>query len=198
MERFNSLSEFLDFCWRLLLNGAVKRNDSLRTPVIGTFDGQKIHLRTVILRKTDRQNRTLLFFSDFRAAKVTHLQQNKQLSCVFYHPRRQFQIRLQGLAKLHHKDALAQTCWSGLPVMGRKNYASTLAPGSVTEHDANGIPDFWHDGIELPATEFAFDNFVVIAFEITEIECLSLHPKGHQRAWFVWQNDHWQSTWLIP
>lgn len=198
MERIDSLPLFLENCWRLLLNGAVKRNDPLRTPVIGTFDGHQAYLRTMILRKTDVQNRTLLFFSDFRAAKVTHLQQFTQLSCLFYHPRRQFQIRAKGAAKLHHKDSVAQAQWSNIPIIGRKNYASPLAPGTKMEFCTDGIPDFWQEDMDLSETEYAFDNFLVVTCEIEMLDCLYLHPEGHQRARFDWQHGNWESSWLIP
>ncbi len=198
MERIDSLPLFLENCWRMLLNGAVKRNDPLRTPVIGTFDGHQAHLRTVILRKTDVQNRTLLLFSDFRAAKVTHLQQFAQLSCLFYHPRRQFQIRVQGVAKVHHKDDVAQAQWSNIPVIGRKNYASELAPGTKVESYTDGTPDFWHNEMDLSETEYAFENFAVIICQVDSIDGLYLHSEGHRRAQFDWKNEDWEGSWLIP
>jgi len=198
MEKFDTLDEFLDQSWRLLLNAAVKRNHPMRTPVVGTAANNRAHLRTVILRQTDIQNRTLSFYSDFRAAKIAHLQENAQLTALFYHPRKQWQIRARGVATLHHQDEKARAHWAKISVKGRANYAATRIPGSVTDQWTDGLPDFWNSDLELADTEFAYANFTLIEVAVNELEALLLHPEGHQRAHFTWKNDDWEKHWLIP
>lgn len=198
MERFDILTDFLDIAWLLLLNASVKRKHPMGTPVLGTTDGHRAHLRTVVLRKTNPKQRTLLFFSDFRAAKIVHLQHNAQISCLFYHPKKQVQIRTTGIAHLHHQDDFAASYWSNISPNGRKNYATTLHPGSETAEYTDGLPKDWNSDIDMTKTDFAFENFVVIEMEVLELEILSLHRAGHQRARFDWENDRWEGSWLIP
>ncbi len=198
MDRFETLNDFLDKSWRLLLNASVKRNHPMRAPVLGTFDGERAQLRTVILRQTSIRERTLLFYSDFRAAKIAHLQKNTQLPALFYHPRKQWQIRVQGTAALHYQDTLARAHWEKLSVNSRANYAAQPAPGSITAECTDGLPDYWKSEMDIADTEFAFANFAVIALQVEMLDTLLLHRDGHQRALFTWEADDWQKNWLVP
>jgi pyridoxine/pyridoxamine 5'-phosphate oxidase len=198
MKKFDTLDEFLDQSWRLLLNAAVKRNHPMRTPVLGTVADNRAHLRTVILRQTNPQARTLSFYSDFRAAKIAHLQENAQLAALFYHPRKQWQIRVRGEATLHHQDEKARAHWAKISVKGRANYAARHTPGSTTDQPTDGLPDFWNSDLKPAETEFAYANFTLIEMAVFELEALLLHPEGHQRAHFAWGNDNWEKHWLIP
>lgn len=198
MEHFSSLSAFCDQCWRLLLNGVAKKQDPLRTPVIGTTFENAAHLRTVVLRKVDITKRQLVFHTDIRSAKVTHLQQNPQLTCLFYHPKKQFQIITKSTVELHHQDELAKMYWERIPIHGRKTYAALQAPGTPVETATDGLPDFWDAEIDLQATEYAFANFAVMLCQVEKMEALLLHREGHQRAQFAWVNEQWEGAWLIP
>lgn len=198
MNRFPTLESFADQCWRLLLNGSLKKNDPLRTPVIGTAFENTAHLRTVVLRKVDIAKRTLLFQTDIRSAKMTHLQQNPQLTCLFYHPKKQLQIIMKGTVELHHQDELAKMYWDRIPVQGRKTYAALQAPGTPVGTATDGLPDFWNNEMTLSETEYAFANFMVMVCQVEKMEALLLHPEGHQRAAFTYVKDVWESTWLIP
>ncbi len=198
MPYFHTPDAMLDAAWRLLLNGAVKKHDPLRTPVIGTTDGQQAQLRTVVLRRVDITSRRLYFYTDIRAGKVAQLQQNSSLSALFYHPRQQFQIRTLGQVNLHHQDAVAQDCWQRLPVAGRKNYATTLAPGTPTPLSVSGLPEGWSSDMPLAQSEFAFAHFVVMICEVGYIDCLQLHAEHSQRAAFKWEHGGWSAAWLIP
>ncbi|HMO39548.1 MAG TPA: hypothetical protein PKC76_16210 [Saprospiraceae bacterium] len=200
MERFHTLLDFSETCWRLLVNGAVKRRDPFGTPVIGTYDGTQAQLRTVVLRKADMQQRTLWFYSDWRAAKMAHLQEEfAQLSCLFYHPRKQVQVRLAGQVQLHHKDEIARACWQQVPVRSRKSYAAVLPPGTPTSACTEGLPEGWHPEMDIAATESAFAHFAVIVCYVDWMDCLHLHPEGHQRARFEWSAEgRLQAQWLIP
>ncbi|MFN7115630.1 MAG: pyridoxamine 5'-phosphate oxidase family protein [Saprospiraceae bacterium] len=198
MERFTTLESFSDQCWRLLLNGTVKKNDPLRLPVLGTAHHDQAHLRIAVLRKVDVAHRRLIFYTDFRSAKVTHLQQHPHLTCLFYHPKKQIQIRTEGGVHLHHQDELAKLHWDQLPLPLRKPYAPLLLPGSANNTPTDGSPDFWQPEMNLNETEYAFAHFAVIICTVDHIEGLLLHPQGHQRAQFHWAGAQWESTWLIP
>ncbi len=198
MQRFNSLDAYLDQCWRLLLNGATKKNDPLRFPVLGTAQNDVAHLRIVVLRKVEQAQRQLIFYTDVRSAKVAHFQQHPHLTSLFYHPKKQVQIRTEGSVRLHMQDELATSHWSRLPISLRKPYAPLDLPGSASQTPSDGTPDFWHPEMDSSATEYAFANFALVVCTVDRIEALLLHPEGHQRAQFSWTGGHWQNTWLIP
>lgn len=198
MNRFLTLESFADQCWRLFLNGSLKKNDPLRTPVIGTSFKNTAHLRTVVLRKVDISKRTLLFQTDMRSAKMQHLQQNPRFTCLFYHPKKQLQIITEGAVQLHHQNELAKMYWERIPIQGRKTYAALQAPGTPVDTATDGLPDFWKDEMNLSKTDYAFANFVVMVCQVEKMEALLLHSDGHQRAAFVWTDNNWKSTWLIP
>lgn len=198
MQRFTSLSAYLDQTWRLLLNGAAKKNDPLRLPVLGTSSHNQAHLRIAVLRKVDVEHRRLIFYTDFRSAKVAHLQQYTQLTCLFYHPKKLIQIRTEGWTQIHHQDELAKSYWDQLPLPLRKPYAPLALPGSATATPTDGTPAFWHNEMALEESEYAFAHFTVIVCTIDKMEALFLHPEGHQRAQFYWANGQWENTWLIP
>lgn len=198
MQRFTTLDEYLDACWRLLLNGATKKNDPLRLPVLGTGEENRAHLRIVVLRKVDVAPRRLIFYTDIRSAKVTHLQQHPQLTSLFYHPKKQIQIRTEGTVHVHHQDELATLHWNALPIPLRKPYATLQLPGSVVHHGTDGVPDRWKNDITHSETEYAFAHFAVLVCEVKQLEALLLHADGHQRAQFTWTNEQWEGNWLIP
>lgn len=198
MKPFASLEDFSDQCWRLLLNGSLKKDDPMRLPVLGTVHEGTPHLRTVVLRKVDVAHRRLIFYTDIRSAKGTHLRQHPQLTCLFYHPKKQLQIRTEGTVHLHHQDELATLHWDHIPIFGRKTYAALQAPGTPIDGATDGLPDFWNNEMDVIKSEYAFANFAVIICTVEKMEGLLLHSEGHQRAQFTWAKGQWQSTWLIP
>lgn len=197
MERFDTLDNFIHAAWHLLFQATVKRNDPLKTPVIGSLASGFLEMRTVVLRAVDIQNRRLTVFADKRSPKVTQLEKHHELYWLFWHPQRSIQIRAKGKAVLHQDNATTERYWKNIPIPGRSNYAAEIAPGTKSEQPTNGLPAFWNDKILLEQTEFAYSNFTVIESEISFVDVLHLHREGHQRGQFHW-NDSWQGHWAIP
>lgn len=198
MNRFDTLEAYLHSTWHLLIKAALQRKGNYQLPVIGTQGAAGVQQRVVVLRSVDQQQRRLTFFTDARSAKVAALQASPHLSWLFWDIRKKVQIRITGPCILHRKDDLCRTCWDRLPVQARQSYATSQAPGSAAQSDAQGLPDNWHKDMDLSETEFAFEHFMVVNAQADDIECLHLHPDGHQRAQFKWANDKWEGQWLVP
>ncbi|WP_026998835.1 pyridoxamine 5'-phosphate oxidase family protein [Eisenibacter elegans] len=188
--------------WQRLVNGSLRPKDYWHTGVLGTFDGQAIRQRTVVLRQALPSEREVIFHTDYRSEKYQQLCQYPALSWLFYHPRTQIQLRLEGQASLHHNDTLAANHWQKLSPYGRKLYNSNFAPGSPTDSPQDGLPTLLQGHLpELPAdwVSQGQTNFAVVRMHVVRMEWLCLHPQGHRRA-------HWNysmpsaplAQWLIP
>lgn len=149
-----------------------------------------VTLRTMVLRKTDPETRSLMFHTDRRSHKFADLLQDPALACLFYDPRTRVQIRIQARATLHTQDAVAQEQWKTLPDHSRLLYAFALPPG--TESDSPLITP------ARVSMNQARDHFAVIVAHVDSIEWLYLHPESHQRLRFTWQDEKVIHCWLVP
>ncbi|GIW75293.1 MAG: hypothetical protein KatS3mg104_0356 [Phycisphaerae bacterium] len=150
---------------------------------------QGVTLRTMVLRKTDPETRSLMFHTDRRSSKFADLLQDPALACLFYDPKTRVQVRIQARATLHTQDAVAQEQWKTLPDHSRLLYTSALPPG--TEIDSSLTP-------ARVSINQARDHFAVIVAHVDSIEWLYLHPESHQRIRFTWQGEKVIHCWLVP
>ena len=194
-----NLPSILDHCWHLLFRGAVQKKHLFHTPVVGTIEEGVAQLRTVVLRKTDRANRQLIFYTDIRSPKVEQLKNQPVLSWLFYHPGQQIQLRAFGKTTIHSQNVLTLENWQKIPVYGRKTYGTLNAPGHPLAFPNDDLPAIWTtEDIELAQTEYAYNNFAVIVCKINKFEWLSLKRTGHQRAQFIFQKNEWIGQWVVP
>jgi pyridoxamine 5'-phosphate oxidase len=198
MNRFRDLDHFHRQSWDLLFRAAESRNDPMRTPMMATYDGAQSRLRTIVLRQVDKAARQLLFFTDTRSPKVRHLEAHPQVAITFWHPNRKVQLRIQGAVTLQQGGEAARRFWDHLSIRGRESYATLQAPGTPAEADTTGLPAEWSDITDKSASDFAFTNFLLIYVTVSEVDALHLHREGHQRGRFVWENDDWNMSWLVP
>ena len=159
MERFTSPDHAQRTAWDLMYRAAVNRNDAMRTPSLATFDGFKVHQRTIVLRKVDKSDQLLYFFTDRRSPKVTHLERDNQLNVLFWHPRKKVQIEAIGTGALHFQDDLCRFFWDKLNIGGRSSYSTLLAPGTPQLADSTNLPQHWSKEMILSRTESNFQNF---------------------------------------
>jgi pyridoxine/pyridoxamine 5'-phosphate oxidase len=195
MERFSSLEQALRQSWNLLFQATVKRHDPMRTPTLATARNGVPRARTVVLREVDTNQRRLLFFTDRRSGKVEEIQGQTQAACTFWHPQRKVQVRLRGTFQLESDTNRALDYWKKLNDQGRASYATLQPPGTPASVDTSGLPEQWPSP---RLAERAYQNFCLLDLVVTEMEVLHLHPAGHQRAFFRWEEGTWSMTWLIP
>ncbi len=185
--------------WNGLERGVADSHHAFHTPVLGTFSQRGISLRTVVLRKAQPAQRTLICHTDVRSDKVTELRQNEAVSWMFYSPEDKIQIRAEGTAKVYHQDEIAQEGWQNSRLSSRRAYVALTGPGTPTPEPESGLPDFLIDrSPTLEESEAGWPNFAVIVCTIERFDWLYLAAKGHQRAQFSWNGTAFDATWTIP
>lgn len=199
MDTTLTLEEILQQTWHLLIRGANQKKDPLHLATIGTTNQEIAQIRTVVLRKTDRAKRLLYFYTDFRSEKIQQLTTNPTLSWLFYHPKKNIQIRAYGSATIHHQDELTLERWQTLPSYGRKTYGTQQAPSTPLPYADDDLPNLWKvSEIDLAKTEYAYANFAVVTCEITRLEWLHLQQSGHRRVLFEFVEEEWKGQWVVP
>lgn len=198
MEQFQNLREIIAFCWSELSKAPNQKRHPWRSPVMANQLGLWARVRVVILRKANERSRLIRSYTDLRAGKVANLYENSKVSWLFYHPRKQVQIRVRSEVTIAPGEVTDQL-WSSLPVPSRAAYAAQLIPGTKTDAPTNALADDFFER-DLPGTDYARENFLVLDATVTEMEVLQLHRAGHRRALFTWQetNQDWESHWLVP
>lgn len=189
---YNDLEETLREAWRLLSRGVADRRSPFHTPSVATVrvDGTP-SVRTVVLRACKPENRLIRFHTDARSPKVAEIARNADVAMLFYDAAQKIQIRIEGAARLHRGDALAEECWQASRLQSRQCYRVPVAPGSALSDPADA-------GHELLAEDEARRYFTVVAVEVRVLEWLYLAIAGHRRARFHWSGAEWQGAWLAP
>ena len=185
---FNS-SDAPSQIWQNVLHelhrGALDPKHPFRFLTLATAGAQFPQIRTVVLRQLSPAMEFLVY-TDARTAKVQDLLETPRVSLLFYHPKKQFQVRVKAIATLHVEDALAQEHWKRVSKHRQSEYKSELAPGTRIE-----TPDLgWETHSESA-------HFSVLKFSPLSIEVLQLAREGHLRMQIELAAG-WQGTWLVP
>jgi len=109
-----------------------------------------------------------------------------RVSLLFYHPKKQVQVRVKALATLHVADELAEKHWKRVSEKRQSEYKSELDPGVRIEKPELG----WE-------TQPDNAHFSVLKFSPLSIEALQLSKEGHLRIQ-VELTTGWQGSWLVP
>ena len=184
-ERLQSLAEIEPAVWRGLGRATVDKHHAWRTPVLATADGRGgVDARTVVLREIQGDTRTLVVYTDARAAKVAQLHARATCTLVMWSAALGWQLRLRARVDVH-TDGLAVTSrWASLrSSRSAQDYLSPLAPGMALD-------------AEPPVTEPGAqrEHFAVLVAHVEEIDWLELHRDGHRRA----RLDASGGRWLVP
>jgi len=199
MNTTPALEEILQQTWHLLIRGANQKKDPLHLATIATTNQQLAKIRTVVLRKTDATKRRLYFYTDVRSEKIQQLRQYPTLSWLFYHPKKNIQLRAYGVATIHHQNELTMEKWQSLPAYGRKPYGTQRAPSTPLPYATDDLPSLWKASeIDLIDTEYAYANFAVVTCEINRLEWLHLQRSGHRRTVFEFDGEVWKGRWVVP
>ncbi len=190
------LSTTIEEIWRLLQRATVDKRSPFRTPVLGTQHQEEVALRTLVLRKIHPENRHCTFYTDYRTPKIRQLLFNPKASLLFYHPKKQLQIRLNGKISIHHKNELCQAVWHNLPLYSRRDYCTIKAPSTLLGKDEKIYP--WDTEYTFENTAKGFQNFTILLFETHKIDVLQLHHSGHQRELHQWKDNQWITTSIVP
>ena len=155
--------------------------------------------RTVILRGFSEHDRLLTCHCDRRTPKVRQIGDNPKVSWLFYHPKRQIQLRLTGTAMVHTEDTTADSQWEKVRMVSRINYCAEMPPGLPVEEPTSGLPDLLGEKVpEMMGGDYARKNFAAIVCRFDRMDWLMLKLTGNIRAKFRWEDNRPTASWVIP
>ena len=181
---------------RLFSAGVDDRRSPFHTPTLATIGRSSTHprVRTVVLRAFDAARPSLRFHTDRRSQKAVEILANPQVAVHVYDAAAKVQVRLEGWARLHVDDAVADAAWAASRLMSRQCYGMEPGPGSaIGSGAAFHMPDPTDE-----ATGVGRAHFCAVTVEIGSLEWLYLAVSGHRRAYFDWTQDGWSGRWLAP
>lgn len=191
---YDDLDGFRAEGWRCLADGVGHRHSPFHTPSLATVDAAgRPRLRTVVLRAAEAGAGTLRFHCDRRSDKAREIAENGLAALHVYDGRAKLQLRVEGRARLHHDDALADAAWAAALTMSRVCYGVEPAPGTaLATGDAYAMPD------EDPKARIGRENFCAVVFTAERLDLLYLDRRGHRRAVFSREGEGWMGTWVAP
>jgi pyridoxamine 5'-phosphate oxidase len=178
--------QFLDEAKDELQKSLVKKGHPFRYFTLATVGLDKMsRLRTVVLRKIT-EDLKLIFYTDRRSKKITHITENSKVSLLFYHPKLMLQLKIEGKARVVNNEDILKTYWNGIQPNSRKDYITQQAPGSSLKSP---------DAVEYLSEK---NHFCIVEIEPFKIEYLKLKRPNHHRVRFSKNDDGWDGEFLVP
>lgn len=169
-----------------LHKGVHKKGHPFRYAVLGTIGLDNTPaIRNIVLRQVT-DNLCLRFYTDARSNKLQQIKENNQVSLLFYDPKQMLQVKVEGLATIINDKEVLQKYWSGVQPNSRKDYITSVAPGSAISNP---------DVVEYLEEE---NHFTIVEITPTRIEYLKLKRPNHIRIQFSKTAAIWNSTFLVP
>lgn len=186
-------------CWTLLSEGAAKGKSAFHTFVLGTRTSNSIEMRTLVLRKLEKNTRSLFTHTDLRSPKAQQLKECSSCSLLFYDPVRRVQLRLEAEPQLHEGNEIADRIWAETNMSARKSYLSSRPPGTPLSMPEDSLPRHLNGCDPRPEeSEDGRSNFLVVEFRIKSIDWLFLNAQGHRRAKFEYNPESLEASWINP
>jgi pyridoxine/pyridoxamine 5'-phosphate oxidase len=168
-----------------LFNGIHKKGHPFRYFTLATINGDMPQQRTVVLRKIS-EDLKFTFYTDNRSSKINQIQANKNVSLLFYHPKKLIQIKIEGKATLVNDKEILNKYWHGIPIKARKDYTANKIPGSTI------------DNLDSIAYLEEKNHFCIVEIISDSIEYLKLQRPNHQRILFTKTKENWAGKFLVP
>lgn len=194
-EWYDDAHGSLEQAWKILVMAVQDRYNAFHTPLFANVGADGFpRSRVMVLREANEEKRLLRFHTDVRSDKIVDLKINPRVAVTGYDAKLKIQIRFEGRATIHHKDAIAKKAWLESKNMSQVCYNVSPASGSLIEAgNAYTLPRALDD---LSKGE---EHFCVICVHINTLEWLYLAGKGHRRLRCVYDEmGHVQSDWLVP
>lgn len=181
--------------WRHLREAADSETHPWRLGSLATVLNNRPHVRTVVLRDVQPDERELICYTDLRSAKISQIKDSPCVEWMVYDPTTRVQIRLRGTASIHSNDERSEQHWCESSPEHRREYITVSTPGTRADSAVANLPDYLFD--RLPNDEEAqlgYENFAVIICRIEHLDWLQLRRNGHLAAQFLW-TDKWEGHW---
>ncbi len=184
MNVFQNLDEFLDFGWAQIYRGKADKKSPARQPTFVTSSADGFpNARTLVMRRSDRENNQIEFHTDTASSKMMELEKNPHAGIHIWLPKVQLQIQMDVVVEVKVGDITIPK-WKNVPTKSKFAYGTIPSPGTV---------------INSPlAYDYAPNQkrFAVLICHIQLIQLLLLGAK-HIRAKYK-KTTNWQGEWLSP
>ena len=185
-----NLKKIEQLIWDFFIQGVKNKKSAFHYPTIGTSNGKDFNLRTVILRKVIKENRTIIFFTDFRSKKIKELSINNKVKIHIYDKKNQIQIQADGLAKIIRNSKNSKMIWDSLSTYSKAIYLTKNPPGTIIKNAKTNLEKLDHNK--------AYGNFTIVNVEISKIYFLKLNSEINKKAMIKYENKNNKYHWLIP
>ena len=184
MKVFEKLDDFLDYAWVQISRGKADKKSPARHPTFVTSSANGFpNARTLVLRRSDRENNQMEFHTDVASSKMLDLEKNSRAGIHIWLPKVQLQVQMEVIVEVMVGDITIRK-WRDVPTNSRVAYGTVPSPGTVL-----GGP---------LAYDYAPDQkrFAILVCHIQSIQLLLLGFR-HIRAYYK-KTTNWQGEWLSP
>ena len=170
--------------WENIHLGIQKAKHDYHSFVFSTISKNSPDSRTVILRDFDEHKPAIWFHSDRRSKKILHLEENENVSALFYDKSRKIQLRINGIADIEEDIEHNKKIWNSMRPESKLCYMGPYAPSQkISQFEPNILKKSAHD-LDQEDEHLGLSRFCRIRIKIKKLDWLKLDYKGHQRLEF--------------
>ena len=170
--------------WKNINLGIQKAKHDYHSFVFSTILKNSPNSRTVILRDFDENKPAIWFHSDRRSKKILHLEENENVSALFYDKSRKVQLRINGIADIEEDIEHNKKIWDSMRPESKLCYMGPYAPSQkISQFEPNTLEKSAHD-LDKEDENLGLSRFCRIRITIKKLDWLKLDYKGHQRLEF--------------
>ena len=132
--------------WENINLGIQKAKHDYHSFVFSTISKNSPDSRTVILRDFDEHKPAIWFHSDRRSKKILHLEENENVSALFYDKSRKVQLRINGIADIEEDIEHNKKIWNSMRPESKLCYMGPYAPSQkISQFEPNILKKSAHD-----------------------------------------------------
>ena len=170
--------------WENINLGIQKAKHDYHSFVFSTVSKNSPDSRTVILRDFDEHKPAIWFHSDIRSKKILHLEENENVSALFYDKSRKVQLRINGIADIEEDIEHNKKIWDSMRPESKLCYMGPYAPSQkINQFEPNTLKKSAHD-LDKEDEHLGLSRFCRIRIKIKKLDWFKLDYKGHQRLEF--------------
>ena len=170
--------------WENINLGIQKAKHDYHSFIFSTVLKNSPDSRTVILRDFDENKPAIWFHSDRRSKKILHLEENENVSALFYDKSRKVQLRINGIADIEEDIEHNKKIWDSMRPESKLCYMGPYAPSQkISQYEPNTLEKSAHD-LDKEDEHLGLSRFCRIRITIKKLDWLKLDYKGHQRLEF--------------
>ena len=167
---------------KFLIDGVSNTLNPYHFFYLSTFNDNEVSLRTIVLRKIDKNPFSIYFNADYRSPKIEQLSFNDSCSILFYDNKRKIQLRAKCKAFINNNNKISKIHWDKTPLQSRKCYMGVFKPSEILKEWHPNFPlKYLKCDPEKSDSESGYENFTIVKLIVKKIDVLELHHDGHIR-----------------